>query len=88
MCMFHYFSYYLPDFVTAIDLGFIFGFSFLDICFTFPYGHNKPLVESLSLTRDQTLGIWSGSTDPKTLDDLRTNPREYQIVRTHMKETT
>ena len=23
----------LPDFVTAICLGFIFGFSFLDICF-------------------------------------------------------
>ena len=88
MCIFQYFGYYLPDFVTAIDLGFIFGFSFLDICFTFPYGHNKPLVESLSLTRDQTLGIWSGSTDPKTLDDLRTNPREYQMVRTHTKETT
>ena len=24
MCMFHYFNYYLPDFVTAICLGFIF----------------------------------------------------------------
>ena len=25
--------YYFPDFVTAICLGFIFGFLFLDICF-------------------------------------------------------
>ena len=28
-----YFYYYLPDFVTAICLGFIFGFSFWGICF-------------------------------------------------------
>ena len=33
MCIFHYFNYYLPDFGTAIILGFIFGFLFLDICF-------------------------------------------------------
>jgi len=33
ICIFHYYNYYLPDFVTAICLGFIFGFSFLDICF-------------------------------------------------------
>ena len=33
MCMFHYFNYYLPDFVTAIFLGFIFGSLFLDTCF-------------------------------------------------------
>ena len=33
MCVFHYLNYYLPDFVTAICLGFIFGFSFLGICF-------------------------------------------------------
>ena len=26
-------DFYLPDFVTAICLGFIFGFLFLDICF-------------------------------------------------------
>ena len=38
--------------------------------------------------RDQALGLWSGSTDSKTLDHQRTNPREYQIVRTHAKETT
>ena len=31
MYIFHYFNYYLPDFVTAICLGFIFGFSFLNI---------------------------------------------------------
>ena len=28
MCIFHYFNYYLSDFVTAICLGFIFGSSF------------------------------------------------------------
>jgi len=33
MYIFHYFNYYLPDFVTAICLGFIFHFSFLSICF-------------------------------------------------------
>ena len=50
--------------------------------------HSKPLVESSFLTRDQALSLWSGSTDSKTLDYQRTNPREYQIVRTHTKETT
>jgi len=39
-------------------------------------------VESSFLTRDLTLSLWSGSTDSKTLDYQRTNPREYQIVRT------
>ena len=38
--------------------------------------------------RDQILSLWSGSTDSKILDYQRTNPREYQIVRTHKKETT
>ena len=33
MCIFHYFNHYLPDFVNAISLGFIFGFSFLGVCF-------------------------------------------------------
>ena len=42
-------------------------------------------MESSFLTRDQTLGLWSGSTDSKTLDYQRTNPRKYQIVRTHTK---
>ena len=37
-------------------------------------------------TKDQALSLWSGSTDAKTLDYQRTNPREYQIVRTHTKE--
>ena len=41
-----------------------------------------------SLERDQALSLWSGSTDSKTTDNQRTNPREYQIVRTHTKETT
>ena len=39
-------------------------------------------------TQDQALSLWSGSTDSKTLDYQRTNPRAYQIVRTHTKETT
>ena len=43
-------------------------------------------MESSFLTRDQTLSLWSGSTDSKTLDYQRTNPREYQIVRTHTKK--
>ena len=50
--------------------------------------HNKPLVQSLFLTRDQALSLWSGSTDSKTLDYQRTNPREYEIVRTHTTKTT
>ena len=33
--------------------------------------------------RDQALKLWSGSTDSRTLDYQRANPREYQIVRTH-----
>ena len=45
-------------------------------------------MESSFLTRDQALSLSSGSTDSKTLDYQRTNPREYQIVRTHTKETT
>ena len=88
MYIFHYFNYYLPDFVIAICLGFICGFSFLDICFNLTSCHNKPLVESSFLNRDQALSLWSGSTDSKTLDNQRTNPRKYQIVRTHTKETT
>ena len=36
--------------------------------------HNKPLVESSFLGRDQALSLWSGSTDSKTLDYQRTNP--------------
>ena len=34
----------------------------------------------------QALSLWSGSTDSKTLDYQRTNPREYQIVRTHQRK--
>ena len=36
--------------------------------------------------RDKVLNLWSGSTDLKTLDCWRTNPREYQKVRTHTKK--
>ena len=38
--------------------------------------------------RGQVLSLWSGPTDSRTLDYQRTSPREYQIVRTHAKETT
>ena len=37
---------------------------------------------------DKALSLWSGSADSNALDYQRTNPREYQIVRTHTKETT
>ena len=50
--------------------------------------NHKILVESSFLTRDQTLRLWSGSTDSKTLDYQRTNPSEYQIVRIHRNKTT
>ena len=72
--MFHYFNYYLPDFVTAICLGFIFGSLFLNICFNLTYCYNKPLVESSFLTRDQDPSLWSGITDSKTLEYQITNP--------------
>ena len=35
MCIFHYFNYYLPGFVTAICLRFISGFLFWGISFNF-----------------------------------------------------
>ena len=74
MFIFHYFSCYLPDFVTAICLGFIFGFMVLNICFNPTQCHNKILVESSFLNRDQVLNLWSGSTDSKILDYQRANP--------------
>ena len=37
---------------------------------------------------NQALRLWSGSTDSKTPDYRKINPREYQIVKTHTKETT
>ena len=87
MCIFNYFNYYLPDFVTAICLGFIFGFLSLDICFNLTNAIQTTCRISFG-TRDQALSLWSGSTDSKTLDYQITNPREHQIVRTHTKETT
>ena len=87
VCICHYFNYYLPDFITAISLGF-FGFSVWSICFNRMQCHNIPLLESLFLARDQALSLWNGSTDSKTLDYQRTNPREYQRVRIHTKEAT
>ena len=37
---------------------------------------------------DKALSLWSGSSDSKTLDYQTTNSREYQIVRTHIKDTS
>ena len=89
MCIFHYFNYYLSDFVTAICLGFIFGFSFLDICFNLTECHNKPPEKCPFLARDQVLSFWSGSNDSKAPGYQRTaNPRDYQILRTPTKKTT
>ena len=45
-------------------------------------------MESSFLTRDQALSFWSWGTDSKTLDYQRTNPREYQIMRTHTHKKT
>ena len=45
-------------------------------------------MESSFMNRDQALSLLCGWTDSKTLDCQRTNPREYQIVRTHTNETT
>ena len=45
-------------------------------------------MESSFLTRDQALSLWNESSESKILDYQRTDPREYQIVRTHTKETT
>ena len=87
--IFHYFNYYVPDFVMAICLVFIFGFSFGDICLNPTKYHNKPPVESPFLARDQALSLWSGSADSKTLDYQRTpNPWEFQRARTPTKATT
>ena len=71
VCVFHYFNYYFPDFLTAICLGFLFIFSFWGICFILTQCHNKPIVESLFLTEGQALKLWSGNTDSKTLDNRR-----------------
>ena len=78
MCIFYYFNYYLPDYVTAICLGFIFGFLFLEICFSLTQCHNKPLVESLFPTRDQALSLWRGSPDSKTLDHQKNKPGDIK----------
>ena len=88
MCIFHYSNYHLPDFVTTISLRFISGFSFLDIFLNLTECHSKPLVEDFFLTGNQALRLWSGNTDSKAPDYQRTNPREYQIVRTDTKEAT
>ena len=57
------------------------------VVFPLPSHHHSILVPATN-NRDQALGLWSGSTHSKTLYYQRTNPRAYQIVRTHTKETT
>ena len=75
MGIFHFLNYFLHDFVTAICLGFIFGFLFLDICFSLTQCNNTPLVESSFLIRDQSLSLWRRSTNSKTLDYQKTKPQ-------------
>ena len=45
-------------------------------------------IQTQAPTQNQALSLWTGSTDSKTLDYQRTNPRGYQKVRTHRNETT
>ena len=80
MCIFHYFNYYLPDFVTAI-WGSSLVYHFWVFVLISLHAITNPLV-------GQALSLWSGSTNSKTLDYQRADPREYQIVRTHTKQTT
>ena len=84
MCIFHYFSYYLPDFVIAIHLGCVL-FLALGCIFLIPFNAIKNHLWNLhSLARDQAL-----STDSKTRGYCRTpNPREYELVRTPTVATT
>ena len=80
MYIFHYFNYYLLDFVTAI-WGSSLVYHFWIFVLISLHAITNPLV-------GQALSLWSGSTNSKTLDYQRTDPREYQIVRTHTKKTT
>ena len=50
--------------------------------------HHQPLALRPPGFWNQSLSLWSESADLKNLDYQRTNLREYQIVRTHTKETT
>ena len=43
-------------------------------------------MEASFLTRDQALSLWRQSTDSKSLDYQRTNPREDQTVRAPKKK--
>ena len=65
MGIFHHFNYYLPDFVTAIDLGFIFGFSFLDICVTLPSCHTTHLWNLCSWPEIKPWAFWVGVLTPR-----------------------
>lgn len=86
MCIVHYFSYYLPDYIIAICLGCIICFLYLCICFNPIKNH---LWNLHSLAREQSLRLWCGSPDSKTLGYQRTpNPRENQLVRIPIKATT
>ena len=39
-------------------------------------------------TQGHVLSLWSGSTNSQALGYQRTNPREYQVVRTQTNKTT
>ena len=73
MCTFHYFIYYLPAFVTAIFLGFIFGSCFW-IFVLISFNAIINYLWNLHSWRGLALSLWSGSIDSKTLDYQKTNP--------------
>ena len=78
MCIFHYFNYYLPDFVTAICLGFIFSFSFLDICWDFPGGSDG----KVSAYNAGELGSIPGL--GRSLGEGNGNPFQYSCLENSM----
>ena len=88
MCIFHYFNYYLPDFVTTICWGFILVSCFCIFILISLNAITNHLWNPYFWPEIKPWAFWSGSIDSKTLDYQRTNPREYEIVRTHTTETT
>ena len=87
MCIFHYFNYYFLDFITSISLGFILVSHF----WIFVLISLNAITNHLwNLCSWPEIKPWASGVGALTvsLDDQRTNPREYQIVRTHTQETT
>ena len=81
MCILHNFNYYLPDFVTAICLGFIFGFSFLNICFNLTQ-HSENEDHGI---RPITSWQIDGETVETVSDFIFWAPKSLQMVTAAMK---